>query len=506
MNIDIVTPIIDELNGKELFEHIRSDFIGLDTKYTLATGNQTSRIYLDSTASTLMMGVAHRAGNEFLKHYSNTHSEMHFSAKIATKTYNWVHRRILEFVKADPDEFTCFFSGSGVTSGMNRIARMFNHIRPEKDIVLVSIMEHHSNDLPHRKHGGKVMHIPVDTHESEMGCINMDLLEKYLQEFEGRVNYVSVTGISNVTGIINPINELAKLAHRYGAYVVVDAAQLAAHVPIQMSGFEDTDMEIDALLFSGHKTYAPGSPGVVIARKSFLSVMEPQEVGGGMVDRVFPENYFVTKKFPDREEAGTPNILGAITLGATIHVLDRIGMKFVLQKDMKITNYCLHEMLKNNEIVIYGDTCTDSCPRAGTISFNIKELNHGIVAAILNDYFNIAVRNECFCAHPYVEKMLELTHSEQIAKAKAIPDKISWNTEPWMGMVRVSFGLYSNKKHVDIFIEALNNIIKNRKEFEKLYTINIHGEYVHKQFSFSSKDYFSLTDTINKEIKYNISS
>ena len=97
-----------------------------------------------------------------------------------------------------------------------------------------------------------------------------------------------------------------------------------------MSGFSDPDMNIDALVFSGHKTYAPGSPGVVIAKKSFLSEIEPDEVGGGMVDRVFPDNYYITKKFPDREEAGTPNILGAITLGAAIHVLDSIGMDTVL--------------------------------------------------------------------------------------------------------------------------------------------------------------------------------
>ena len=501
METDLLTPQISELSGELLFQHIRSDFLGLNTEYTLATGETTSRVYLDSTASTLMMGVAHRTANEFLRHYSNTHSEMHFSAKITTKTYNWVHRRILEFVKADPEEFTCFFTGSGVTAGMNRIARMFNHLRPEKDIVLVSIMEHHSNDLPHRKHGGKVMHIPVDTHESTMGCIDMELLESYLQEFEGRVNYVSVTGISNVTGIINPINEVAELAHKYGAYVVVDAAQLAAHVPIQMSGFDNSDMEVDALLFSGHKTYAPGSPGVVIARKSFLSVVEPEEVGGGMVDRVFPENYYVTQKFPDREEAGTPNILGAITLGASIHVLDRIGMDLVIKEDMDITNYCLKQMLERDEVVIYGETCTDSCPRAGTISFNVKQMNHGLVAAILNDYYNIAIRNECFCAHPYVEKMLELTHSEQIQKAKKDNHQIAWHTEPWMGMVRVSFGIYNTHDEVDLFIKAITDIIENREKYEKRYTINIHSEYVNKKFSFSSKDYFSLTQTVNREIK-----
>ena len=321
MDTDTLIPKIKENGSIKLLHQIQNDFIGLDTKYQIVDGEEKRRIYLDSTASTLMMGIAHRTGEKFLEHYANTHSLMHFSAKIATKTYAWVHERILEFVHADLEHYTCFFTGSGTTAGMNRIARIFNHLQPSKDVVLVSIMEHHSNDLPHRKHGGHVIHIPVDTHESKMGCVDLDLLEHYLIEYEGRVNYVSVTGISNVTGIINPINEVAKLAHHYGAYIVVDAAQMAAHVPIIMSGHADPEMDVDALIFSGHKTYAPGSPGVVIARRDLMGKIEPEEVGGGMVDRVFPERYYVTNKFPDREEAGTPNILGAITLGTSIHNL-----------------------------------------------------------------------------------------------------------------------------------------------------------------------------------------
>ena len=168
---------LDQVSKESLHEKIKNDFIGIDTQYTVVSGESIKRTYLDSTASTLMMGPAYRVASEFLNHYSNTHSLMHFSAKIATKTYDWIHDRMLDFVQADKDEYTCFFSGSGTTSGMNRIARTLNQYRPSKDMVLVSIMEHHSNDLPHRKHGGEVMHIPVDTHESKMGCIDMNLSE-----------------------------------------------------------------------------------------------------------------------------------------------------------------------------------------------------------------------------------------------------------------------------------------------------------------------------------------
>ena len=497
MKLPVLTPETMSIKGYDLFEKIRSDFIGLDTEYTLVNGKKTKRIYLDTTASSLMMGVAYRASNQFLRHYSNTHSLLHFSAKVSTKTYDWIHSRILDFVHADKNEYTCFFMGSGVTAGMNRIAKTFKRLRPERDMVLVSIMEHHSNDLPHRKHGGKVLHIPVN---DNMGGLDLNIIEKYLKQFHDRINYISVTGLSNVTGIINPINKIAKLAHSYGVYIIVDAAQMAAHVPIYMSGFDDKDMEIDALLFSGHKTYAPGSPGVIIARKSFMSAIEPEEVGGGMVDKVFPDNYFVSKKFPDREEAGTPNILGAITLGSAVHILDSIGMDLILEKDINLVNYAMNQMLINKDIYIYGDNDTSTCPRAGTISFNIKDMDHGLVAAILNDYYNIAVRNECFCAHPYVEKMLHISHEEEISNLDCIDNNLAWNIEPWMGMIRASFGLYTKESDINALINALNHIIENKEKFIQEYKLSKDGEYTHKSFTFSSKDFFSLTGTINQDI------
>ena len=500
MKLPLLTAETMSVQGHELLEKIKDDFIGLDTKYTLADGTVSPRIYLDTTASSLMMGIAHRTSTDFLKHYSNTHSLLHFSARISTKTYEWIHDRILDFVHADAEKYTCFFMGSGVTAGMNRMAKTLNRLRPERDMVLISIMEHHSNDLPHRKHGGKVIHIPVSTSKKEMGSIDMDVFEKYLEQFQDRINYLSITGLSNVTGIINPINDIAKIAHKYGVYVIVDAAQMAAHVPIHMSGFEDEDMEIDALLFSGHKTYAPGSPGVIIARKSFMEAVEPEDVGGGMVDKVFPDNYFVSKKFPDREEAGTPNILGAITLGAAVHVLDSIGMDIILKEDTELIQYTMDQMNKLSDLYIYGDTDTSICPRAGTISFNVYGMDHGLVAAILNDYFNIAVRNECFCAHPYVEKMLHMTHKEKISELECQDNRLAWTVEPWMGMVRVSFGLYNNVQDIDILIKALKKIVTNKNYYKEKYMLNENGEYHHKVFKFSSKDFFSLTGTIDKYI------
>ena len=264
----------------DLLKKIRGDFIGLDTMYTLADGRRTRRIYLDSTASTLIMGSAHKAIQQFYNHYANTHSLLHFSAKISTQEYEWAHNRILSFLQADPEDYTCFFTGSGSTGGINRLARVFRDYNSEKEIAIISLMEHHSNDLPHRKHAKKVVHIPLDNHDGQPGCINVQFLENTLKQNQGNVSYVAVTGVSNVTGIINPIYDIAELAHSYDTFIIVDGAQMVAHLPVKISGHKNQNRNIDAFVFSGHKAYAPASPGTVICRKDILSSIEPEEVGG----------------------------------------------------------------------------------------------------------------------------------------------------------------------------------------------------------------------------------
>ena len=155
---------------------------------------------------------------------------------------------VLEFVNADPQEYTAFFVGSGTTGGMNRVARTLAERDPEKDVVITTIMEHHSNDLPHRKHFREVEHIPAAMEAHSLGCIDLNRLEDALKKYAGKVNYVAITGVSNVTGIIKPVHEVAELAHQYGTLLIVDAAQMAAHVPIRMSGHSNPQRDIDVLV------------------------------------------------------------------------------------------------------------------------------------------------------------------------------------------------------------------------------------------------------------------
>jgi len=483
-----------------LLNKIKNDFIGLDTVYTLADGRKTSRIYLDSTASTLMMGSVHDMMEEFLDHYANSHSILHFSAKITTNQYNWAHQRVLSFLGADPDKYTCFFTGSGTTSGINRLARVLRDYRKERDVVLISIMEHHSNDLPHRKHAGKVIHISLENQENgHPGSLDLAKLEKTLIKFQNRVNYVSITGVSNVTGIINPIHDIAEIAHNYGALILVDGAQAAAHMPVKISGHSNPSRDIDAFVFSGHKTYVPGSPGVVVCRKDILSAIEPEELGGGMVDDVFVDKYIIKDNFPDREEAGTPNIPGAIALAAAIEVMDKIGMDNIYQEEDELVKNAMHRMEKNQDIAIYGETDTNKCSRAGSISFNIKGMDHGLVASILNDYFNLAVRNECFCAHPYVK---ELILDDLLEAVTDIPeDELEKKYKLIAGMVRASFGIYNQPEDVDALVNALEDIISKKNDFKKLYHVDKDGNYTHNEFKMDIENNFSVAESIKSLLK-----
>ena len=484
----------DNLKSVKL-ERLRQEFIGLDVLYELANGKKSKRIYLDSAATTLSFKVVDDVIRNYQPYYSNTHSLSHFGAKLTSKEYAWAHRIILRFVQANHEEFTTFFVGSGATAGINRVAAVLKKKRPDRNVVVTTIMEHHSNDLPHRKHFPKVIHVPVSARGSELGSIDLHSLEKTLKSLSEKVNYVAVTGASNVTGIINPIYKIAQLAHKYGALILVDAAQMAAHMPVKMSGHKNVDRDIDLLVLSGHKAYSPGSPGAVVGRKDLFSGIEPLEVGGGVVEDVYPNRYMLKQEFPDREEAGTPNICGGIALSAALYCLERIGMSRIAREEYELVKYAMEKLKLVPGIVIYGETDLMNVNRLGTISFNIENFDHTIIAQILNDYYNISVRNACFCAHPYVRELITEKLGEQ---AETLSDtELDALAELHRGMVRVSFGIYNHRKDVDALVAALQEIVSRKAFYESKYLCLPNGEYRHKTFRFDSDKYFSAKDQVD---------
>jgi len=485
----------NSLNFQKLIKKLRQSTSGIDIQYPLANGETSRRIYLDSTASALQLGIVKDVMEKYLPYYANTHTNVHFNAKISAQEFNWAHNMVLDFVHADAAEYGCFFVGSGTTGGINRIARTLSRKFPERDVVITSIMEHHSNDLPHRKYFNKVIHIPVIFTENGFGSVDLKQIEAALEEYDGKVNYISVTGVSNVTGIINPIYDVAELAHRYGTLILVDAAQMSAHVPIQMSGHTNSLRNLDMIAMSGHKIYAPSSPGVVITRRELFSGVEPVEVGGGMVDDVHIQRYIPTKDFPDREEAGTPNIAGAIALATVLYTLKRIGMDQIYKEGYALMVYAVDKLMQIKNVVIYGQTDTSFCRRIGAVSININGMHHSLTAAILNDYFNIAVRNACFCAHPYVREMITDELSEQIDGRTN--KELEALAELHRGMVRASFGIYNTKEDVDALAAALIDITANREFYTEQYHQADCGNFLHNTFTFDSTLVFSTKNEVD---------
>ena len=485
----------DEERRQTYLAKIQGDAVGLDAEYDLADGRRTRRVYLDSTASTLMLGVVRDALDRYQPYYSNTHSILHFGAKLSTTEFKWTHDMVLDFVHADPEVHTAFYVGSGATAGINRVARTLREKRPERDVVITSIMEHHSNDLPHRKHFPEVVHVPAQFAKTSIGRIDMERLAEALDEYGDRVNYVAVTGVSNVTGIINPIHEIARMAHAKGALILVDAAQMAAHLPIHMSGNEDPATDLDVVIFSGHKIYAPGSPGVVVTRKDLFAGQEPQEVGGGMVDDVYLNRHMTMVEFPDREEAGTPNIYGAMGMAASLYALSRVGMEHIAAEEHEIVEYTIAKLKEIDGVIIYGESDSTAAQRAGAVSFNIREIDHAMTAAALNDYFNIAVRNQCFCAHPYVREMITEVLSDE---AEDLDDEeIERLADLHRGMVRASFGIYNTMADVDQLAAAVRHIVENQAFYESQYEKLESGDYLHKTFRFDPTQTYSVRGAVD---------
>jgi selenocysteine lyase/cysteine desulfurase len=277
--------------------------------------------------------------------------------------------------------------------------------------------------------------------------------------------------------------------------VVVDGAATTAHRPIHVSGNENPERDLDVVIFSGHKVYAPGSPGVVVTRKDLFAGQEPQEVGGGMVGDVYINRYTIMEECPEREEAGTPNIVGALGLAASLYALDRVGMDTVAEHECEIIEYALKKLSEIEGVTIYGETDPEICERAGAVSFNIKDMEHGLTGAALNDYFNISVRNECFCAHPYVREMISEALAEE--DEDLTDEELENMADLQRGMVRASFGIYSRRSDVDALANAVREMAANKAFYKDKYNRLPNTDYVHKTFKFDHESLFSVRGAVD---------
>ncbi|MEO0369243.1 MAG: aminotransferase class V-fold PLP-dependent enzyme [Pseudomonadota bacterium] len=449
-------------------------FIGLDTQYPTAEGKVTRRVHLDGAASPLASSLLLETYAELLPHYSNSHSYVHNSARISTDAFHWAHDTVLNCLQANPEDYACIFSGSGCTDPINRLARGLAERQRERPIVLISAMEHHGNDLPHRLKGNEIVYIPLTGEGPNLGQIDLEWLADYLHVNGQKVNYLAVSTISNVTGIANDIKEIVKLSHAVGSYVIVDAAQSIAHQP--HSDLFDDDVKTDFLVFSGHKLYAPSTPGVLIARKNLMAEMSGQNLGGGSVLDVSPFDYQLSEELPEREQSGTPNLMGAVALARIFSALVAEDLAKVESKEQGLMDYLVSNIQQRDFLQWYGDP---SLSRLGATAFNHRDLDHGLFAAMLNDYHNIALRNECFCAHPYVSALLKQELWEIDIDDMSEHD-LNDMVDRRRGMVRASISHYTSKADIDALFKAIDDVHENSAARKSEYDYLGRGVYQHR--------------------------
>jgi cysteine desulfurase/selenocysteine lyase len=431
------------------FGHWREHFAGVDLPVPIAGGGTVTGINFDNAASTPPLKRVRDAVTGFADVYSSVHRGTGYKSRLATEAYEQARELVARFLHVDDRSQVVIFV-KGTTDALNRIAA--EQARLDGRQVLVTEMEHHADLLPWRHRSGHVM-----VGLSSDGHIDLDAIELALKQGDGKIGLVAVCGASNVTGFVSPIHEVAELAHRHGALVSVDAAQLAPHHRIDIRPAGDPG-HLDFVSLSGHKMYAPYGAGVLVAPRDFFAGA-PEVMGGGAISIVTWDDT-VWADLPDREEAGSPNVIGAVALGVAIETLLELGFDEMLRHEVELGS-ALHTRLGGIQgVAVLGGAGESAAePRLGLASFVVDGLHHGLVAAALSHEWGIAVRNGCFCANPYVFHLLNM---DREAVEVVEGEVTSGHRKALPGAVRASLAPYNTKEELDRFVEAVTHIARGR--------------------------------------------
>lgn len=420
---------------------LRSLVSGSDTLIKI-NGEDRLFINFDNAATTPPLNSVIDSINKFSPYYSSVHRGGGLKSEISSTIYENARKEVLNFLNGDESFHTVIFL-KNTTECINKLANRLKD-QMENKIVLITYMEHHSNMLPWREKF-KTDYIEVDS----VGRLCLEDLEFKLQLYGGNVGLVCLAGASNVTGYINDIHKAADLCHKYGAKILVDGAQMIPHMAFDMKILDDSQ-HIDFVAFSAHKMYAPFGIGALVAPKELFSQGHSEIVGGGTVKFVSKDDV-IWEDPPAKEEAGTPNLMGVLALTEAIRTMQTIGMNLIEDHERGLTAYALYHLRKIPKITLYDDFNIDD--KVSIISFNLEEYHHLKLAEILNHEEGISVRNGCFCAQPYVQRLLKINKEEMMKYRELGKDQ-----QP--GMVRLSFGFYNDYYEIDRLLDALNRLAK----------------------------------------------
>lgn len=400
-------------------ERIRKDFSILDQVV-----NDEPLVYLDNAATTQKpQQVLDVLADYYQKDNANVHRGVHTLSERATARYEAARQKVADFIQAKSSKEVLFTRGT--TTSLNWVAQFAKEILQSDQEVIISVQEHHSNIIPWQQAcqqtGAKLRYVTLKD-----GELDMDHLRSLLSS---KTKFVSLAHVSNVLGSVAPIGEIAELVHEVGAYLVVDGAQSVPHMAVNVQ-----ELDVDFYVFSGHKMLGPTGIGVLYGKEELLNLMSPVEFGGEMIDFVY-EQSATWKELPWKFEAGTPNIAGAIGLGAAIDYLTEIGMDAIQAHEAELVDYVFPKLQAIPGLTIYGSQ--DLSKRTGIIAFNLDDLHPHDVATAL-DYEGVAVRAGHHCAQPLLRYL-------------QVP-----------ATVRASFYIYNTKADCDKLVEA---IIKTKEFF-----------------------------------------
>lgn len=433
-----------------------SDFrdlvVGVNTKVPLIDGQCVTGINFDNGATTPPLYSVMDEIKNFVPWYSSIHRGAGYKSLLSSDVYEKGRETIKAFVNADKTRDVVIYT-KNTTEAINLLSYTIAQ-HADKQIILSTDMEHLANDLPWRDKF-QIDYACIDP----SGMLSINDVEMKLCQYKGKVKLVTVTGASNVTGYKNSIYKIARLAHQHGAKILVDGAQLAPHCPIDMKPY-DSPEHIDYLVFSAHKMYAPFGVGVLIGPKETFVGQEPFCKGGGAVQLV--SHQFIDWDIPPtKEEAGTPNVIGVVALLAAIRTLQSIGMNVIDNYEQELIHYTISGLTSIDGLTLYCSAPKNE-NRLGIISFDLSGIHHELVAKILAYESGISVRSGLFCAHPYIEKLLGLT-ADKLEHYQQNPNA------PFPGLVRISLGMYNNCQEIDILIDSLSRISKNKNAYKEKY-------------------------------------
>ncbi len=412
------------------WDDVRREFAIVQRRVPVLGTGSRELVYLDHAASTHAPKSVIGAYTEFLeREYANVHRGTHLLSRKATERFEEAYYVVADYLGAELSQGAVCFTQN--TTHAIDLASHSMAALPGK--VITTEMEHHSNELPHR-HRGPVLRCRV----TESGELDLGHLESLLRHND--VKLVALTAGSNVTGVINDIHRVARMAHESGALVLVDAAQALARMPIDVKSFDSVE-HIDFLAAAGHKAYAPFGAGFLYGPRDLLAAAPPYMPGGGTASQVTARgvNYLDSA---DRHHGGTPNIAGVVGMTKALLFLQSLGLDAVREHERQLTRAAVSELNAIGGITVYGPTDADK--RLAVLSFNVDGVDDLMTAAVLSEEGALAVRNGRFCAHIYMDRLLQSHHPS----VKERPQ----------GAVRAGFGLYNDESDVERLVEFVKRV------------------------------------------------